>query len=67
MNESFKTVFTDEEDFIEPNRALHCQGLQEIIVHKEEIGRLPENLDVRKAMGQDSVSSWSLKECKDQL
>ncbi|MPC76816.1 hypothetical protein E2C01_071248 [Portunus trituberculatus] len=67
MNESFKIIFTEEKDFTKPNRTLHCQGLQEIIVHKEEIGRLLENLDVRKAMGPDGVSGWALKECKDQL
>ena len=49
MNESFVTVFTAEDDFTEPNRTLHCQGLQEITVHKEEIGRLLDKLDVRKA------------------
>ncbi|MPC33737.1 hypothetical protein E2C01_027096 [Portunus trituberculatus] len=46
---------------------LHCQGLQEIIVHKEDTGRLLEILDVRKAMGPDGVSGWTLKEYKDQL
>ncbi|MPC47772.1 Serine protease 45 [Portunus trituberculatus] len=49
MNESFKTMFTEEEEFAEQNRALHCRGLQEIIVHKEDIGRPLENLDVRKS------------------
>ncbi|MPC52641.1 hypothetical protein E2C01_046516 [Portunus trituberculatus] len=67
MNESYKTVFIEEDEFTEPNRTLHCQGLQEIIVHKQEIGRLLKNLDVRKAMGPDGVSGWALKECKDQL
>ncbi|MPC66942.1 hypothetical protein E2C01_061101 [Portunus trituberculatus] len=56
MNESFKTVFTEEEEFAEPNRTLHCRGLQEIIMLKEDIGRLLDNLDVRKAMGLDGVS-----------
>ncbi|MPC46439.1 hypothetical protein E2C01_040159 [Portunus trituberculatus] len=50
MNESFKTVFT-EENFAEPNRTLHCRGLQETIVHKEDIKRLLDNLDVRKSNG----------------
>ncbi|MPC51258.1 hypothetical protein E2C01_045103 [Portunus trituberculatus] len=60
INESFKTVFTEEE-FTESNRTLHCQGLQEIMVHKQ-FGRLLENLDVRKVMGQDGVSVWALQE-----
>ncbi|MPC15073.1 hypothetical protein E2C01_007856 [Portunus trituberculatus] len=63
MNESFKTAFTEEEDFTEPNRILHCQGLRKITVHKEEIGRLLENLDVRETMGPDGVSGWALKQC----
>ncbi|MPC57721.1 hypothetical protein E2C01_051708 [Portunus trituberculatus] len=36
MNESFKTVFTEDDDFTELNRTLNCQGLQEIAVHKED-------------------------------
>ncbi|MPD01115.1 hypothetical protein E2C01_096628 [Portunus trituberculatus] len=66
MNESFKTVFT-EEDFTELNRTLHYTGLLDIIVHKQEIGRILENLDARKMMGLDGMSGWALKECKDQL
>ncbi|MPC58794.1 hypothetical protein E2C01_052803 [Portunus trituberculatus] len=67
MNESFKTVFTVERNFTEPNRTLHCRGLQEIIAHKEDIRRLLDNLDVRKAMELDGASGWVLKECKKQL
>ncbi|MPC35403.1 hypothetical protein E2C01_028825 [Portunus trituberculatus] len=52
-SERFKTMFTEKEEFKEPNRTLHRQGLQEITVHKEKIGRLLENLDVRKVMGPD--------------
>ncbi|MPC83679.1 hypothetical protein E2C01_078394 [Portunus trituberculatus] len=59
MNERFKTVLTAEDDFPEPRRTLHCQGLQEIAVHKEDIGRLLDKLD--------GVSGWVLKECKEQL
>ena len=67
MNDSFVTVFTAEDDFTEPNRTSHCQGLQEITVHKKEIRRLLDKLDVRKAMGPDGVSGWVLKEYKEQL
>ncbi|MPC21783.1 hypothetical protein E2C01_014778 [Portunus trituberculatus] len=55
MHESFRTVFTEKEEFEEPNRTLHCTGMQDIIVHKQEIGRL-ENLDVRKAMGPEDAT-----------
>ncbi|MPC68942.1 hypothetical protein E2C01_063154 [Portunus trituberculatus] len=46
---------------------LHCTGLQEIIVHKQEIGRLLQNLDIRKVMGPDGVSGQALMKWKDQL
>ncbi|MPC25418.1 hypothetical protein E2C01_018530 [Portunus trituberculatus] len=53
-------MFTEEEEFAEPNRTLHCQGLQEIIEHKEDIRRLLDNLDVRKAKGVDVKHILSL-------
>ena len=37
------------------------------MVQKQDVGRLLENLDVRKGMGPDGVSGWTLKECKEQL
>ena len=37
------------------------------MVQKQDVGRLLGNLDVRKAMGPDGVSGWTLKECKEQL
>ncbi|MPC71792.1 hypothetical protein E2C01_066082 [Portunus trituberculatus] len=67
MNESFKTVFTQEKEFTETNRTLRYQGLQEIIVQKEDIGRLLDNFDVRKAMGLDGISGWAVKEFKEEL
>ncbi|MPC40584.1 hypothetical protein E2C01_034146 [Portunus trituberculatus] len=36
-------------------------------MHIEDIRRLLDNLDVRKAMGPDGVSGWALKEYKEQL
>ncbi len=38
-----------------------------IIVSKEEIYKMMEELDVRKAMGPDGISGLVLKECKKQL
>ena len=43
------------------------EGFQEVMVQKQDIGRLLENLDIRNAMGLDGVSSWTLRECEDQL
>ena len=62
MNKSFKTVFMEEEEFTEPKKPLHCAGVKEITVQKEQIKKLLENLDVRKAMGPDGVACWVLKE-----
>ena len=68
MNESFKWVFTEETSFVEPPRdAEHQEGMQDIKVDRQEIRKLLENLDVRKAIGPDDVSGWILKECRDQL
>ena len=67
MNESFRSVFSVETDFIEPYGEIQQMGLQEVLVQKQEIGKLLEKLDVRKAMGPDGVSGWALKECREQL
>ena len=50
MNTSFRNVFTVEEDFTEPDLERPQGGLQEVRVRKQEIKRLLENLDVRKAI-----------------
>ena len=67
MNESFKTVFTIEEDFEEPSMEVPQGGMHKLEVHKQEIGKKMEKLDVRKAMGPDGVAGWILKECKNQM
>ena len=67
MNKSFKSVFTAETDFVAPAEMEIMEGLDDIKVEKEEIKRLLEKLDGRKAMGPDEVSGWILRECKDQL
>ena len=64
MNESFKLVFT-EEAFTEPNITEAQEGFKEVVVQKKDVGRLIESLDVRKAMGPDGVSDWTLRKCKD--
>ena len=66
MNESFKLLYS-EEVFTEPNMIEAHEGFKEVMVQKQDVGRLLENLDVRKAMGPDGVSGWTLKECKEQL
>ena len=37
------------------------------MVQKQKINKLLEKLDVRKAMGPDGVSAWTLKECTEQF
>ena len=67
MNESFKSVFNVEEEFVESIVEERQEGLQEVRVERQEIGKLLEKLDVRKAMGPDGVSGWTLRECREQL
>ena len=67
MNESFKSVFTVEGAFIEPNMTESQEDFKEVVVQKQDVGRLVGRLDVRKAMGRDGVPGWILRECKDQL
>ena len=67
MNESFVSVFSEEETFTEPNMAEAHKGFKEVVVQKKDVGKLLGSLDVRKAMRPDGVSGWTLKECKDQL
>ena len=50
MNESLKSVFTVEGAFIEPNTTEAQEGLWEIVVQKQDVGRLLGNLDVRKEL-----------------
>ena len=66
MNESFKSVFTEEEEFREPNMTEAWEGFKEVVVQKQDVGRLMGSLDVRKAMEPNGMSGWTLRECKDQ-
>ena len=67
MNESFKSVFTEEKAFTEPNMTEAQEGFKEVVVQKQDVGTLIGSLDLRKAIGPDGVSGWTLRECKDQL
>ena len=51
----------------QPNKEGGHGGLWEIRVEMNEMRKLLEELDVRKAMGPDEVSNWMLRECKEQL
>ena len=54
-------------DFTEPYSEIQQRGMQEVSVQREEIDKLLEKLDARKAMGPDGVLNWALKECREQL
>ena len=43
------------------------EGFQDVVVQKQNVGRLLASFDIRKAMGRNGVSGWTLRECKDQL
>ena len=67
MNVSFRFVFSVEMDFTKPYSEVQQKGMQEVLVQRQEIDKLLEKLVARKAMGPDGVSSWTLKECREQL
>ncbi len=43
------------------------RGLENIQTSMPEIRKLLEELNARKAAGSDSVSSWVMKECSQQV
>ena len=55
MKESFTSVLTKEEAFLEPNMAVVHEGSQEVVVWKQEVDKLLGSLDVQKAMEPDGV------------
>ena len=67
MNESFQSVFTKEINYIAPRGIVKKEGIQEIQVTRQEIRKLLEKLDGRKAMGPDGVNGRLLKECGEQM
>ena len=66
MTESFKSVFT-EDAFTGPSVVEAHDESQEVLVQKQDTGKLLGSLDIRKAMGPDGVSGWTLRKCKEQL
>ena len=49
MNESFKSVFS-EEVFTKPNVTEAHEGFQEVVVQNQDVGIFLGSLDIRKAM-----------------
>ena len=47
------SVFSVEMDFTEPYSEVQQRGMQEVLVQRQEIDKLLEKLDARKAMGPD--------------
>ena len=48
MNESFKSVFSEKEAFTEPNMTEAHEGFKEVVVQKQNVGRLLGSLDIEK-------------------
>ena len=67
MNQSFKSVFTKETVFAPPEDGKQLKGIDNITVEREEIKKLLEELNTRKAMGPDEINSWVLNECREGL
>ncbi len=67
FNRYFHSVFSMENYFRGERTALgKGTDLKEIKTSVEKVKNMLEDLDVRKAMGPDGVSSWILKECSSQ-
>ena len=60
-------VFSVKMDFTEPYSEVQQKGMQKVWVQRQEIDKLLEKLEARKAMEPDGVSSWTLKECREQF
>ena len=67
MNKEFQTVFTMEGDFGLTDVVHERRQLREVEVHRSDVMKLMEKLDVKKAPGPDGISNWILRECRDQL
>lgn len=66
LNKRFQQVFTKESQFNEPQDDMINVKMDEVILTKEEIYKIMEELEVRKAIGLDSPG-FTLKECRNQL
>ena len=68
MNSCFQHVFTIEIDFHSQQSVDADEvGLGVIEVTVEEVRKLMEEQDVRKAIGPDGISNWILRKCSYQL
>ncbi len=67
LNYKFQQVFTKESKFKNPKESKMNTKMEEVIVNKDEILKIMEELEERKAIGPDGVSGFILKECRNQL
>ena len=67
MNKSLSSVYTVEEDFIEPDIVTQALKIEGIKVEKGEVLKILKKVDPNKAMGPDGVSGWILKECAEEI
>ena len=66
LNNTFCKVFTKEEPFT-GEKFTQTKKMNDIIITKDNIEKIINNLDDDKSMGPDGVSGRMIKECKDQL
>ena len=67
LNRNFQMVFTRESEFQQLQEERRGTEMMEIEVNQEEIMKLMNDLEERKANGPDKVSGHILKECRHQL
>lgn len=67
MNDRLQTIYTRKEEFVDPERFERLIEMEEIPVDQQDMTKLMEGLDVRKAVGLDRVAGWILRECAEQF
>ncbi len=62
LSNKFQQVFTKESKFKNPKENKTNTKMEEVIVNKDEIHKIMEELEERKEIGPDEVSGFILKE-----
>ncbi|MPC08562.1 hypothetical protein E2C01_001151 [Portunus trituberculatus] len=60
MNESFKSIFYEEGEFIEPSHQATQEGLRGIMLEKQKIKELLEKVDKQLHKRQSSYTHFTL-------
>lgn len=67
INNYFQEIFNRESNFQEQEKKQHVDRIEIIPVSVQQVSKLLEELDIRKAHEPDEVANWILQECSKQL